>query len=70
MKIDGRALSHDAAEMVRRLAAMRRGGERMRRARNHPGAGSKPVPKLKLQVRRRINGRDPRPHGFDFELWT
>ncbi len=99
MKIDGRTLSHDASETLRRLAvkrveegerpsavmkslglcrttiykwlaAVKRGGERMLAARKHPGPECKLTPKQKLQVRRWINGKDPRQHGFDFGLWT
>ena len=52
------------------LRAARRGGMKALKARKHPG----PLPTLssrqKLQVRRWINGKDPRQYGFDFGLWT
>lgn len=52
------------------LRAARRGGEKALRARKHPGRRPKLSPKQRLQVRRWINGRDPRQYGFDFGLWT
>ncbi len=99
MKIDGRTLSHETSETIRRLAVRRvREGERPSavvksfglcrtsiyrwlRAVKHGGekrlaarkaAGRKPTltPKQKLQVRRWINGKDPRQYGFDLGLWT
>jgi transposase len=52
------------------LRAEKRGGEPALRARKHPGRQSALSPKQKLQVRRWINGKDPRQYGFDFGLWT
>lgn len=40
------------------------------KARKHPGPGSKLTARQKQQVRRWLNGRDPRQYGFDFGLWT
>ena len=39
-------------------------------ARKHPGRKPALAPRQKLQVRRWINGKDPRQYGFDFGLWT
>ena len=52
------------------LRAARRGGEKALRARKHPGRKPKLSARQKLQVRRWINGRDPRQYGFDFGLWS
>jgi transposase len=52
------------------LQAERRGGEKALEARKHPGPPSALSPRQKLQVRRWINGKDPRQYGFDFGLWT
>jgi transposase len=52
------------------LRDARRGGERALRARKHPGRKPFLLPKQKLQVRRWINGKDPRQYDFDFGLWT
>jgi len=52
------------------LRASKRGGEKALRARKHPGRKPFLSPKQKLQVRRWINGKDPRQYGFDFGLWT
>jgi transposase len=99
MRIDGRTLSHETSETIRRLAvrrvqdgetpsrvitsyglcrttiykwltAARRGGEAALTARKHPGRPPALAPRQKLQVRRWINGKDPRQYGFDFGLWT
>src|SRR5205807_8958545 len=35
-----------------------------------PGRKPALTPRQKLQVRRWINGKDPRQYGFDFGLWT
>ena len=99
MRIDGRTLSHETSETIRRLAvrrvkegeppsaviqgyglcrttiykwltAERRGGEAALAARKHPGRTPARAPRQKLQVRRWINGKDPRQYGFDFGLWT
>jgi transposase len=99
MRIDGRTLSHETSETIRRLAvrrvqegeapshvitsyglcrttiykwlrATRRGGEAALTARKHPGRKPALAPRQKLQVRRWINGKDPRQYGFDFGLWT
>jgi len=52
------------------LKAERHGGEKALKARKHPGPPPALSPKQKLQVRRWINGKDPRQYGFDFGLWT
>ena len=52
------------------LRTAKRGGEKALRARKHPGRKPFLTPKQKLQVRRWINGKDPRQYGFDFGLWT
>jgi transposase len=52
------------------LRAERRGGMKALRARKHPGRAPALSPRQKLQVRRWINGKDPRQYGFDFGLWT
>src|SRR5437867_10250034 len=99
MRIDGRTLSHETSETIRRLAvqrvkegaapsgviksyglcrttiykwltAERRGGTAALKARKHPGRKPALAPRQKLQVRRWINGKDPRQYGFDFGLWT
>lgn len=99
MRIDGRTLSHEASELIRRLAvervkqgerpssviasygmgrttiypwlrAAKRGGQKALAARKHPGRTPSLSPKQRLQVRRWINGKDPRQYGFDFGLWT
>jgi transposase len=56
--------------IYRWLRAAGRGGERALKARKHPGRKPTLSPKHRLQVRRWINGRDPRSYGFDFGLWT
>jgi len=99
VQIDGRTLSHETSETIRRLAVRRvqegeapsaviksyglcrttiykwlkrarRGGEAALTARRHPGRKPALAPRQKLQVRRWINGKDPRQYGFDFGLWT
>src|SRR5437899_4204283 len=99
MRIDGRTLSHETSETIRRMAvqrvkdgevpsdgiksyglcrttiykglgAERRGGAAALTARKHPGRKPALTPRQKLQVRRWINGKDPRQYGFDFGLWT
>jgi len=99
MKIDGRTLSHETSETIRRLAvrrvregerpsevvksfglcrtsiyrwlrAARQGGEKRLASRKARGREPSLNPKQKLQVRRWINGKDPRQYGFDFGLWT
>ena len=52
------------------LGAERRGGAAALTARKHPGRKPALTPRQKLQVRRWINGKDPRQYGFDFGLWT
>lgn len=52
------------------LRAAKRGGLQALRARNHPGREPALSAKQKIQVRRWINGKDPRQYGFDFGLWT
>lgn len=52
------------------LRAERRGGTQALKARKHPGRPPALSPRQKLQVRRWINGKDPRQYGFDFGLWT
>jgi transposase len=99
MRIDGRTLSHETSETIRRMAAQRvkdgeapsaviksyglcrttiykwlkaerRGGAKALAARKHPGRPPRLTARQKLQVRRWINGKDPRQYGFDFGLWT
>jgi transposase len=52
------------------LQATKRGGTKALKARKHPGRPPALSPRQKLQVRRWINGKDPRQYGFDFGLWT
>ena len=52
------------------LQAARRGGMKALKARRHPGPPPTLSPRQKIQVRRWINGKDPRQYGFDFGLWT
>jgi transposase len=52
------------------LRVVRRGGEAALRARKHPGRKPALTPRQKLQVRRWVNGKDPRQYGFDVGLWT
>jgi transposase len=52
------------------LTAERRDGIGALKARKHPGRKPALAPRQKLQVRRWINGKDPRQYGFDFGLWT
>jgi transposase len=52
------------------LCAVRKGGERALRSRKSTGRPAQLNPGQKQQVRRWINGRNPRQYGFDFELWT
>ena len=99
MVIDGRTLSHEVSETIRRMAVRRvkegerpstvirsyglcrttiyrwlrterRRGEEGLKSRKHPGPEGKLTERQKLQVRRWINGKDPRQYGFDFGLWT
>src|SRR6266487_2436079 len=99
MQVDGRTLSHEMSETIRRMAvervregerpsaviksyglcrttiykwlrAVRRSGREALTARKHPGRKPALAPRQKLQVRRWINGKDPRQYGFDFGLWT
>ena len=99
MKNDGRRLSHETSETIRRMAVRRvregerpsaviqsyglcrtsiyrwlraeqRGGDKALKARKHPGRKPALSAQQKLQVRRWISGRDPRPYGFDLGLWT
>jgi transposase len=56
--------------IYRWLRAAKRGGEQALKARKHAGRKRTLSPKQALQVRRWINGRDPRQYGFDFGLWT
>jgi transposase len=56
--------------IYRWLRAAKRGGEQALKARKHPGRKRTLSSKQALQVRRWINGRDPRQYGFDFGLWT
>lgn len=98
-KIDGRTLSHEALEHLRKLAVQRvragekpsaimrsfgfgrtviykwlraakKGGESALASTKGTGRPSALVARQKLQVRRWINGKDPRQYGFDFGLWT
>src|SRR5438046_3747507 len=52
------------------MRAARRGGMKALKARKHPGPPPTLSPRQKLQVRKWINGKDPRQYGFDFGLWT
>lgn len=52
------------------LRAEKRKGERGLAARKATGRPPELTPKQKEQVRRWINGKDPRQYGFDFGLWT
>src|SRR3970040_2662743 len=52
--------------IYRWLRAAKRGGEKALQARKHPGRKPFLSPKQKLQVRRWINGKDPRQYGLDF----
>ncbi len=52
------------------LRAARHGGLKALKLRKHPGPSPTLSPRQKLQVRRWINGKDPRQYGFDFGLWT
>src|SRR2546430_2488118 len=52
------------------MTAERRGGAAALTARRHPGRKPALAPRQKLQVRRWMNGKDPRQYGFDFGLWT
>src|SRR5436309_12155020 len=52
------------------LRAVRRSGPEALKARKHPGRKPALSPRQKLQVRKWINGKDPRQYGFDFGLWT
>jgi len=52
------------------LQAVKRGGKAALKARKHPGRRPALSARQKLQVRRWINGKDPRQYGFDFGLWT
>jgi transposase len=99
MQVDGRTLSHEISETIRRMAvervregerpsaviksyglcrttiykwlrAVRRSGPEALKARKHPGRKPALSPRQKLQVRKWINGKDPRQYGFDFGLWT
>src|ERR1700751_1943646 len=99
MQVDGRTLSHEISETIRRMAvervregerpsaviksyglcrttiykwlrAVRRSGPEALKAREHPGRKPALSPRQKLQVRKWINGKDPRQYGFDFGLWT
>jgi transposase len=56
--------------VYRWLRAVKRGGEKALRARQHLGPKQKLTPAQKLKVRHWINGKDPRQYGFDFGLWT
>jgi len=52
------------------LRKVRRRGEKVLKARKHRGPQPKLSSRQKQQVRRWINGKDPRQYGFDFGLWT
>src|SRR5258708_34583425 len=99
MRIDGRTLSHETSETIRRLAvrrvkegerpssviesyglcrttiykwlrAARRGGEAGLKARKHPGRTPTLTPRQEVQVRGRLNSKDPSQDGFEVGLWT
>jgi transposase len=52
------------------LRAARKGGARALRSRKATGRPATLSAREKEQVRRWINGRNPRQYGFDFGLWT
>lgn len=52
------------------LKAEAKGGEEALRSRKATGRPRKLTARQMDQVRRWINGKDPRQHGFDFGLWT
>jgi transposase len=52
------------------MRAVKKRGLSALKARRHPGPKPTLSPRQKLQVRRWINGNDPRQYGFDFGLWT
>jgi transposase len=56
--------------IFRWLRAERRGGENALASRKGTGRPPELTAKQKEQVRRWINGKDPRQYGFDFGLWT
>jgi len=56
--------------IYRWMRAVKRGGEKALRARQHLGPKGKLTAAQKLKVRRWISGKDPRQYGFDFGLWT
>src|SRR2546428_11128903 len=99
MRIDGRTLSHETLETIRRqavqrvkedevpsqvikgyglcrttiykwLRAERQGGAAALTAREHPGRRPALTPRQKLQVRGWSHGKEPRPDGVGFGLWT
>ena len=99
MTIDGRTLTHEASEAIRKMAvrrvqegerpsavirayglcrttiykwlrAAKHGGEAALAARKATGRPDQLTARQKQQVRRWICGKDPRPYGFDFGLWT
>lgn len=96
---DGRSLSHEVLEEIRKNAiqrvrdgedpstviasfgfcrttiykwmrAAKRGGIGALSSTKAPGRRPKLTPTQESQVRRWINGKDPRQYGFDFGLWT
>ena len=56
--------------IYRWLRAAAAGGERAVHARKATGRPPALTPQQTAQVRRWINGKDPRQYGFDFGLWT
>src|ERR1700690_2303411 len=56
--------------VYRWLKAEKKGGERALRSRKSTGRPRTLNSKQAQQVRRWINGKDPRQYGFDFGLWT
>ena len=58
---------HDLQVAAGRASA---GGRRRCGRASIRGAAPALAPQQKLQVRRWINGKDPRQYGFDFGLWT
>lgn len=64
-----RSLGLCRTTIYRWLRRARRGVEGLR-ARKGTGRPRKLTPRQEEQVRRWINGKDPRQYGFDFGLWT
>jgi transposase len=65
-----KSLGFCRTSIYRWLRAHRTGGKKALDSRKAKGPEPKLTEKQKLQVRRWIVGKDPRPDGFDFGLWT